>query len=146
MRENIKAVLTKFKVYEYYEKYKSLIRFVIVGCINTGVDFLTFTLAHSLLGLDKLICQIAGYSMGVINSFIMNKLWTFEDKKSKSGTGIQFARFVGVNAVSLGVSLLGLELLNGNYGINIYVSKVAVTFVAQVVNYFGYKLLVFNKK
>jgi putative flippase GtrA len=44
-----------------FDKYKHIMRFAIVGFINTGVDFLVFTALHSVVGLDKLLCQIAGY-------------------------------------------------------------------------------------
>lgn len=129
-----------------YSKYKRLIRFAIVGCINTGVDFLTFTLLHSAFQTDKLICQAAGYSMGVANSFILNKLWTFESHGSKHESSRELLKFIVVNAVSLGVSLLGLQILNGNLKINVYISKAAVTVLAQAVNYLGYKLWVFKSK
>lgn len=129
-----------------YTKYKRLLRFAVVGCINTGVDFLTFTLLHGAFQTDKLICQLAGYSMGVANSFILNKLWTFESHNSKYESSWELLRFIIVNAVSLGVSLLGLQILNGNLKINVYISKVIVTVLAQAVNYLGYKLWVFKNK
>lgn len=133
-------------MYGSSEKYRSLIRFIIVGCINTGVDFFTFSILHSLFGLDKMISQISGYSMGVVNSFILNKLWTFENKRSKVNTTNQLIRFIAVNLISLVVSLLGLKLLNEAYGINIYISKLIITGMAQAVNYAGYKLWVFDSK
>ncbi len=128
-----------------HDKYKKILRFVTVGCINTGVDFLTFTVLHAAMGCEKLISQTAGYGMGIVNSFILNKLWTFENRNS-SDMPRQLFRFLTVNAVSLAVSLLGLKLLNDTYGINVYVSKILVTAGAQVVNYTGYKLLVFRGK
>jgi len=146
MEQSAKTFLDKIKCHEYYEKYKSLIRFIIVGCINTGVDFVTFSAAHGFLGLDKLICQVAGYGMGTINSFVLNKLWTFENRNSRFDTVNQIVRFVVVNLCSLGISLFGLRLINENYGANIYVSKLIVTGMAQAVNYMGYKLWVFNGK
>lgn len=129
-----------------FKKYKRVLRFAVVGCINTGVDFLTFMILHSAFQTDKLICQIAGYSMGVANSFILNKLWTFESHGSKYESGRELIKFIVVNAASLGVSLLGLQILNGNLKVNVYISKVIVTVLAQAVNYFGYKLWVFKEK
>lgn len=128
-----------------YEKWKSLPRFAIVGCINTGVDFAVFFLLN-YLGVNYLICQAAGYSLGLINSFIMNKVWSFECKISEISTLNQFVKFIGINLLSLGVSLIGLKVLNGYKSVNVYYSKVLVTiFVTQFINYFGYKLWVFKK-
>lgn len=129
-----------------FDRYKHIMRFAIVGFINTGVDFLVFTALHSAAGLDKMFCQIAGYGMGVANSFIMNKLWTFESSRPSIGTLNQIARFVAINILSLTVTLYGLYYLNDILSFNIYFSKVLVTLIAQIINYLGYKLLVFAGK
>ncbi|MCD2348305.1 GtrA family protein [Clostridium guangxiense] len=134
------------KIKQLYKKYKSIIKFGIVGCINTGVDFFTFTLLLSIFGIDKLVCQVGGYSMGVINSFVLNKLWTFNDKKEKVNPIVQFAKFVITNIISLGISLVGLNILSNKFYINVYVSKVIVTLFLQVFNYVVYKLFIFKGK
>lgn len=127
-----------------YRKYVSLIRFGVVGVINTGVDFGIFTLYNAALGGDPLTGQVLGYCSGFANSFIMNKLWTFENKKSEIGTHIQLLKFAAINLLSLGLSLLGIYVLNKSLGLNKYYAKVAVTILTQIVNYFGYKLWVFR--
>lgn len=127
-----------------YRKYVSLIRFGIVGVINTGVDFGVFTLYSTVFAGDPLIGQVLGYSAGFANSFIMNKLWTFESNKSKISTRIQLLKFAAVNLISLCLSLAVLSLLNGYLGMNKYFAKVIATGVTQIVNYIGYKIWVFN--
>jgi len=134
------------KLKELYEKYKSIIKFGIVGCINTGVDFITFTLLLSMFGIDKLACQVGGYSMGIINSFVLNKLWTFNDKKERTNTAAQFVKFVVTNMISLGISLVGLNILSNKLYINVYVSKIIVTLFLQVFNYVVYKMFIFKGK
>lgn len=134
------------KIKLLYEKYKSIIKFGIVGCINTAVDFITFTLLLTTLGMDKLVCQVGGYSMGIINSFVLNKLWTFNDKKEKANTISQFVKFVIINLISLGISLVGLNILSNKLYINVYVSKVIVTLFLQVFNYVVYKVFIFKGK
>lgn len=127
-----------------FKKYIRLIRFGIVGVINTGVDFGTFTIFSALLRTDPLVSQVIGYSAGIANSFVMNKLWTFESRSSKVGTRVELVKFIVINTASLGISLAGLKILNGQLGINVYVAKAFVTVIAQVVNYLGYKLWVFR--
>lgn len=128
-----------------YQKYRSVVRFLLVGCLNTGVDFLIFTSAYSLLGFDKFVSQCAGYSMGITNSFVLNKLWTFENKKSNFRASSQLLRFIAVNLVSLSMSLWGLKLLCDVAGMNPYLAKILVTGMTQAVNYAGYRLWVFNR-
>lgn len=129
-----------------YDRYKSLPRFAIVGCINTGVDFAVFFLLN-LVGVNYLICQVVAYVTGLINSFIMNKLWSFENKISELSTFTQFIKFICVNLCSLAVSLIALQILNSYQGLSVFSSKVVVTvFLTQFINYFGYRFWVFNRK
>lgn len=134
-----------------YEKYKSIIKFGIVGCINTGVDFAVFSVLLGFLGVDKLLAQVGGYSMGVINSFVLNKLWTFNEKteeadKSKDSTAAQLVKFVFTNVVSLGISLEGLNILSNKFHMNAYAAKIIITLFLQVFNYVVYKLFIFKGK
>jgi putative flippase GtrA len=145
LMDKVTTLITFNKMTSFYTKNKALLRFIIVGCINTSIDFFTFVLCNGLFGLDKFISQALGYSMGMANSFTLNKLWSFENKTSSYNILHQLSRFIIINTLSLGVSLLGLKAINDNYGVNIYLSKLMVTAIAQAVNYFGYKLWVFKK-
>jgi putative flippase GtrA len=82
-------------------KYIYLIKFLIVGCINTSVDFFTFFVLNGLFSLDKFISQAAAYSMGIINSFFMNKLWTFKSNYQFVSTTNQIFSLLFINGLSL---------------------------------------------
>ena len=71
-----------------------LSRFSIVGILNTLIDFVTFTIFNSWFGISYTISQIAGYSVGVVNSFIFNKNWTFEDKDANKKIVHEFLKFI----------------------------------------------------
>ncbi len=124
-------------------KHRYILRFAVVGILNTGVDFAVFSILKGLFGVHYGISQVAGYSAGILNSFVINKLWTFEIHGVDKKTPLEFARFLVVNAVSLGVSLLGLDLLGTGSGMNIYLAKAIVTVIAQVINFAGYRFWVF---
>lgn len=127
-------------------KYQSFWRFAIVGCSNTAVDFAIFTILREVFDVYYLWCQVAGYTFGTLNSFVFNKRWTFESKTSHFQTSRQLSKFIFVNLVSLGLSLTSLRLLSGYWHINVYIAKLAVTAIAQAVNYSGYRFWVFGKK
>lgn len=131
-------------MFDLLQKYKRLIRFVVVGVINTGIDVLLFTILREFFGFHRSICQVAGYTAGTLNSFAMNKLWTFENKEVGRKTAGQAVRFITVNAVSLGASLLVLEVLNEDLKIGVYIAKGAATAVSWAINYVGYRLWVFK--
>jgi len=127
-------------------KYRSYWRFGMVGCSNTIVDFAVFTILRELLGVNYLWCQAWGYIFGTLNSFILNKRWTFESKTSRFQTSMQLVQFICVNLISMGVSLIGLRLLSGHWNMNVYIAKALITVLAQAVNYSGYRFWVFSDK
>lgn len=120
---------------------KQLIKFSLVGVVNTAIDFVVFTLL-TLTGLVPVLCNIISYSCGVINSYFLNRGWTFE-KKGKNSIS-EFMKFVIVNLLSLGASTLVLYLLNDTYSINVYLSKLMATFASLVINFLGSKFVVFK--
>ncbi|MBN2851995.1 MAG: GtrA family protein [Clostridia bacterium] len=137
MIEKIKYLIT--------DKYRKPFRFVVVGVLNTLVDFLVFLLCNKVILIHYTVSQVIGYCFGVLNSFTFNKLWTFESRNTKKKTGMEFIRFIMINAVSLGVSVYGISLLVENFNVNVIISKIAVTLIAQLINYIGYKVWVFKK-
>lgn len=126
------------------KKYKRFIIFALIGVINTGVDFLVFKAAGALTSLAVEYCQAVGYTAGIICSFILNQSFTFRDSE-KGNTAFKVARFLIVNAVTLGVSMYGIKLLVGS-GINENIAKVIIIGLTMILNYIGYKLFVFRVK
>ena len=130
--------------YILYSKFKHISRFSIVGAANTLIDFLVFTTLHGLFGFNYIFSQVLGYSFGVTNSFIFNKKWTFEDRNSSKKGIYELLQFIVVNLISLIITIAAMKFLVTNLNLNVYVSKVVVTFIAQVTNFCAYKLWVFN--
>ena len=130
--------------YILYGKLKHITRFSLVGIANTLIDFLMFTLFHGFIGLNYIASQILGYSFGIANSFVLNKKWTFARNNSNKKTGRELFQFIIVNLTSLLITLIAMNFLVKSLSINVYISKVLVTFIAQITNFLAYKLWVFN--
>ena len=125
-------------------KIKHISRFTLVGVANTAIDFLMFSLFSGALGVNYLVSQIMGYGCVVTNSFILNRSWTFENRDSDKKTFYELLQFCVVNLVSLCITLIAMNLFVKNLNINLYVSKILVTLLAQITNFLGYKLWVFK--
>ena len=136
-----------------------MVKFAIVGVLNTLVDFAVFQTLNLLLGWVY-AAQVLGYTFGVINSYLWNSNWTFREQRTRSFREI--ALFLLVNLASLGVSLGMIWLLREKAGItNAWVAgwmpkalagfikgdtvcKLIATVVAIAVNYVGNRLFVFK--
>ena len=122
-------------------RFRRAISFGAVGIINTGVDFAVFMLCRSFINLGLGVSQAAGYLAGVVCSFVLNRAVTFKDHTRSLPA--QIAMFIFINAVSFSVSTYFIEILSG-WGLHDYLAKIAVTGTTMLINYFGYKILVFK--
>lgn len=133
------------KINLYKKQIVQLVKFSIVGVINTAVDFAVFFLFYSAFHVSYSISQVFGYTSGMINSFIMNKKWTFEDKTTGKVIITKLLKFVITNLVSLGSSIVVLKLSKTYLSNSILIAKVLATLCAQMINYLSYKYWVFSK-
>lgn len=77
------------------------LRFVAVGVTNTLLSTAVFAaLFH--LGVHYLLASALAFAVGALNSYALNRRWTF---RSHAPRGPELARFVCVQAVGLGVNL-----------------------------------------
>lgn len=127
---------------ELFIKYKSLIRFAIVGVINTLVTVIINTVCLEVFGIHYNISWVIGFIGGVINSYIMNKLWTFESKKKSVKEMVQF---LVVSLISLSITTLGLRFFIEKVHLTKFVAQFPTIVLSQIVNYTGYKFWVFKK-
>ena len=136
------------------DKYRSFIRFNLVGILNTLVDFVVFTLLISI-GLSNSLSQCLSYSAGIANSYVLNRKWTFaqgnkplpqEGEVGRRSADLgQLGRFLTVNLITLGLSLLLLHLFNGVWGLPVLAAKAIALVFTTMVNFAGSKLWVFAK-
>ena len=116
--------------------------YILVGGINTGVDFSVFHLLYFFTPLLAPVCQAISYTAGISNSFILNRSLTFRDG-IKIGLTREAGRFLLVNLISLLTGVVGIHLLL-TIGLPTVLAKVLITVVTAVINYFGYKWFVFQ--
>lgn len=54
-------------------------RFAVVGSINATIDLAVFAALLYVVGWSPIAAHTAGFCAAVVNSYILNKIWTFED-------------------------------------------------------------------
>jgi putative flippase GtrA len=105
------------------------LRFAAVGVTNTLLSTAIFAaLFH--LGVHYLLASALAFAVGALNSYTLNRRWTF---RSHAPRGPELARFIGVQAVGLGVNLALLAALVEVVGIRHVVAQLLAFPVASLV-------------
>lgn len=124
-----------------------LLRFIIVGCINTLVGTAIMFGLYNLAGCSYWLSSAANYTLTSILSFFLNKYFTF---RSKGSTGKQIIRFAVNIAVcyllAYGIAKpLTLHLLSG---METRIQENIAMFVGMCLftgfNYLGQRLFAFK--
>lgn len=84
-------------------------RFAAVGVLNTAIDYAVFAALVTFAGFHPAPANVIGYSAGLLNSFALNRSWTFAATDGHGGR--QFARFLGVNLASLALGTAVVTVL-----------------------------------
>ncbi len=118
------------------------LRFCTVGVGNTAIDFTAFFLL-TLGGIPYLLAQALAYAAGIVNSYFLNRRWTF--RVVRKANALEAGRFIIVNGLSLLVSLGLLAVLHDENQLSLWLSKFIATGGGLVVNYIGSRLWVFSE-
>jgi putative flippase GtrA len=103
-------------------------------------------------GLYYSIFKAISFTCSVTNSYILNKRWTFQ--KGNNVEKKEFSKFFIISLIAFGVNIgVASVLVNGTGplgGISPYIwaniSALAAAGFTTLINFFGYKYLVFREK
>ena len=83
-----------------------MIRFGVVGAVNTGIDIGVFSFLFFVLNMPLLVANTIGYLVALTVSFFLNKNWTFAETKNQGRAGRQYLLFAGLGLGGLALSNL----------------------------------------
>ena len=119
------------------------LRFIIVGVMNTLIDFAIFFALVLGFDLHVALANVIAFSVAVINSFFMNKYWSFRNRNSTLRSGQQLPLFVAVNLGGMALSTATVWSLAGV--IPLVLAKVLATVVSFAWNFVGSRQLVYRR-
>lgn len=132
---------------------RQIIKFSIIGVLNTIIDFSILNFLIRILSWTVLPANTISFSVAVINSYFLNKYWTFRDKQPVHIK--QFSMFIMVSLVGLGLSnlliYLGLEIFKTyTFGLSFVwhynIAKAMSAIIVLVWNFLASKFWVFYAK
>lgn len=118
------------------------IRFSIIGGLNTLLHYIVFILLFRFVGVDMILASALGYSVGILNSFILNRNWTFNISNKVSLK--EFFKFLIVNLVSMGGNLLTLKVLVTGLNIIPEAAQALAIMASLILNFVGNKFWTFR--
>jgi len=135
-------------------------KFVVVGFLNTAIDFGVLNLLSITTGLTSGILlggvNVPGFTLAAINSYFWNKYWVFKKKEPGEQKNIykeilSFAIVIIIGAVlNGGVVVLLTTYVSPLGGMTaerwLNIAKVGATVISLVWNFVGFKLIVFRSK
>jgi len=150
-----------------------VIRFVITGVINTLLDIVVLNLLSLATGVTQgpllIVLNIVSFSVAVINSYFLNKHWTFKDQ-DRSNEPKKLTQFLVVSVIGAGINsgilyfittivprptetlnyVSGILPVIGDFLSNpevfwLNIAKVFAIGASMVWNFLGYKFFVFKK-
>lgn len=136
------------------KKTPKFVRFVVVGIVNTAIDLGVLNILIVIFGLAQpslfSFYKSASFICALINSYFMNKSFTFGIKENKQKTFYLFIFFslIGfmVNVTSSSLVFYALSSLSKDYSVHFLatISGIAGTVLGLSINYLSYKYIVFK--
>jgi putative flippase GtrA len=117
-----------------------LVRYCLVGLVNTAITFITIVVATHI-GLDKVVANATGFAAGLINSYLMNKTFTFR----QSQTGGRRANFIVSFLFAFGINLIILFATGDLQHIHPLAPQLCAVFSYNVAFFIMMKLWVFRQ-
>ncbi len=122
-------------------KYQ-IFRFIVSGLISTCINFFLYNLIY-LIFKNLIFASIFGYSIGLLTSFILAKIWVFRDNSQKKilKSFLIFCIIYFLGGLEMSLIIIFMNQLLINYRL----SWLCGTFFAALNNYLGSKYFLFKK-
>jgi len=117
------------------------IKFGIVGISNTLLTFAVYTLLLKVFGVWYIAASAIGFAAGTVNSFLLNRRWTF---RGHVGDALTPVRWTVVQCTGLGLNLGLLYLFVHDAGLDKLVAQAFATAVVTVSTFFANRAWTFR--
>lgn len=124
------------------KSFIQLIKFGIVGISNTLLTAITIWILLKVLHFNDYSSNIIGYIIGLVNSFIWNRKWTFASTAKVKDT---IFKFILTFVISYLIQLGNLYLLIDYTEIDSYICQLISIVVYTVINFTLNKYYTFKK-
>lgn len=122
---------------------KQGIKFAIVGGIGTLVNLSILYIFTDIIGILYLISGAIAFNVALVNNYILNKMWTFEENIKERIVG-KVVKYAIICIIALSVNLLVLFVLVEFFLIYYLFSQVGAIIAAFMINFIGNRFWTFR--
>jgi len=115
------------------------VKFLIVGGIATGTQFVLLILFVELISIDEVAASAAAYGCAAIVNYFLNYYFTFNSNKSHKTA---FAQFIIVAAIGLGINTLSFTLFNRI--LHYFLAQIMATLLTLISNFILHKYWIYK--
>lgn len=126
----------------FLQKFKPLIKYATVGIIGTAIDIGSLYLFVEYAGIPVIPASVLSFLLAVVNNFVLNKAWTFQNK-SKNYRKL-FIKFLIVSIVGLLLTVFCMYLFVNIAHIWYIFAKALTSLIVLSWNFLGNKFWTFN--
>jgi putative flippase GtrA len=119
------------------------LKFSLIGFLNTVIHYGIFIILFRYATVHYLVSSVIGYVAGLINSFILNKKWTFRTKGVRKD--VEFTKFCLVNLAALLANLGSLGFFVSYMNIIPELGQLLAIIFSLTVNFLGNKFWTFRQ-
>ncbi len=121
------------------ETKKQILRFIGTGIVAVAVDLLVYLLLKENFGYS--LSKGFSFFTGTIVAYLLNKFWTFEEKKYST---VQLLKFFFLYGITLGVNVVVNNLVLDMF-YSVIFAFLCATGTSTILNFIGQKFWVFKK-
>ncbi|MFZ7127484.1 MAG: GtrA family protein [Desulfobacterales bacterium] len=116
--------------------------FSAIGVLNTLIHYGVFYALLNGFGIHYLVSSGIGYGCGLVNSYLLNRKFTFRVARGRNIS--EFGKFVIVNIVALSVNLVLMKALVDVAGLRPEIAQVFAIVGSLAANFAGNKAWTFK--
>ncbi len=114
-----------------FSELRRVVKFGLVGIVGTMLDFAVLNVAILSFDVNLYVAVTLGFSAGAINNYILNSLWSFDQKLAWK----KFGSYVAISVVGLALSNVIVFLFAGQLGWHYNAAKAMAVLLVFAWNY-----------
>lgn len=120
---------------------QDILKFGLVGIINTGIDFLLLNL-FTRLGLELFWAIFFAYLLGAVNGYVLNSRWTYRKMGTPNLKG--YLTYTTISFIGLLLTEVVIFLLSHYLELGLNLDKLIAVIIVFSWNFISNRLLTFR--